>query len=353
MINVISFFDGMSAGQEALRQLGVPVANYFAIEIDEDAINVTQKNFPKTIQVGNITHITEVGDNQISSDYTFVSKITGSNLRRFVESLPPIDLVFAGSPCQGFSQAGKGKGFDDARSRLFFNFIQIFNAIKKLQNRPNLKFFFENVKMRKEWMQVITNHLKVQPLKIDAREYSPCARSRLYWTNLEIPNSILTKYSNNSVYKDVMTDIEVSRLIPSNIHNVEKSYKWSIRPRGFFHSVNEKGKPISKESFRTRPINAKMFTLKALGGGWGAKAGLYERYMENPPKDKFTTIDKNHVAEVPSIEACEKGMGFSPGYTIITGNSANSSYKMLGNSWSVFVVKLLIDAYCHRKGWIL
>ena len=127
-INVLSFFDGMSAGQEALRQLGVKVNRYIAIEIDQSAIEITQANFPKTEQRGNIL-------------------LLHTNMKEFVASLPEIDLIFAGSPCQGFSKSGKGKGFEDPRSKLFYTFVEILAEIKEQQRNPDIPFFFENVVM--------------------------------------------------------------------------------------------------------------------------------------------------------------------------------------------------------------
>ena len=97
-MNVLSLFDGMSCGQIALSSLGIKYENYYSSEIDEYAIKVTQHNFPETIQLGDIT------------------KINGYDL-------PKIDLLIGGSPCQGFSFAGKKLNFDDPRSALFFEFV--------------------------------------------------------------------------------------------------------------------------------------------------------------------------------------------------------------------------------------
>lgn len=153
-INVLSLFDGMSCGQIALKKLGVKVKNYFASEIDKHGIKVTQHNFPKTIQLGDVTKIN-------------------------FSLLPKIDLLIGGSPCQGFSFAGKGLNFDDPRSKLFFEFVKA-----KEQLEPKY-FLLENVNMIEEWRNVITNYIGVSPLFINSRLVSAQDRKRLYWTNIE------------------------------------------------------------------------------------------------------------------------------------------------------------------------
>ena len=124
-MNVLSLFDGMSCGQIALERAGIKVDNYFASEVDEYAIKIAMKNYPDTIQVGDVT------------------KLDSS-------TLPKIDLLIGGSPCQGFSFAGKQLNFDDDRSKLFFEFARLLNEIK-----PRY-FLLENVKMKKEYYDVIT-----------------------------------------------------------------------------------------------------------------------------------------------------------------------------------------------------
>src|SRR5690606_21904252 len=152
---------GMSCGQIALNKLGIPVNKYFASEIDEYAIKVTQANFPDTIQVGSVE---------------FVTKEMLNN---------KIDLLIGGSPCQGFSFAGKQLNFEDERSKLFFEFVRLKNELK-----PKY-FLLENVKMKKEYQDVITEHLGVEPIEINSNLLSAQNRKRIYWTNIPgvtIPN---------------------------------------------------------------------------------------------------------------------------------------------------------------------
>ena len=153
--NVLSLFDGMSCGQIALNKLGIQYENFYSSEIDKHAMKVTQHNFPNTIQIGDVTQLKG-------------------------ENLPKIDLLIGGSPCQGFSFSGKGLNFEDPRSKLFFEFVRL---IKETKPRY---FLSENVKMKKEYEQVITEYLGVEPIEINSSLVSAQNRVRLYWTN--IPN---------------------------------------------------------------------------------------------------------------------------------------------------------------------
>ena len=158
-INVLSLFDGMSCGQIALERVGIEVDNYFASEIDKHAIKVTQTNYPETIQLGDVI------------------KVKGSDL-------PQIDLLIGGSPCQGFSFSGRQLNFDDPRSKLFFEFVRLVKELK-----PKY-WLLENVVMKKEFEQVITEHLGVEPVRINSALVSAQNRERLYWANfpIEQPN---------------------------------------------------------------------------------------------------------------------------------------------------------------------
>ena len=158
-INVLSLFDGISAAQIALERAGIPVKNYYASEIDKYAITVAQENYPNTQQIGDVRTVD-------------------------VSTLPKIDLIVGGSPCQGFSFTGKGLNFDDPRSALFFEYVRILN--KTRETNPDVKFLLENVRMKKEYQDVISEHLGVQPVPINSSLVSAQNRYRLYWANWEI-----------------------------------------------------------------------------------------------------------------------------------------------------------------------
>lgn len=141
----------MSCGQIALRQAGIKVKQYFASEIDKHAIAQTQHNFPDTVQLGSVTGVRAA-------------------------DLPHIDLLIGGSPCQGFSFAGKQLNFDDPRSVLFFEYVRILREIQEYN--PGVKFLLENVRMRRECENVISEQLGLFPIVINSALVS--AQNRVY-----------------------------------------------------------------------------------------------------------------------------------------------------------------------------
>jgi site-specific DNA-cytosine methylase len=171
-MNVLSLFDGMSCGQIALNKLGIDYDKYFACEIDKYAMQVTQHNFPNTIQLG---------------DVQFVTKETFGTHK--------IDLIMGGSPCQGFSFAGKQLNFDDPRSALFFEFVRLIKELK-----PKY-FLLENVKMKKEYQDVISKYMGCEPVKINSALVSAQTRKRLYWTNIP---GIVQPEDKGIVLKDII-----------------------------------------------------------------------------------------------------------------------------------------------------
>ena len=186
-LKVLSLFDGMSCGQLALQRLGIEVDTYYASEIDKYAIQVTQANFPETIQVGDVCELK-------------------------AEDYQDVDLILAGSPCQGFSFAGKQLAFDDPRSALFFEFIRLLKEIK-----PKY-FLLENVKMKQQFQDVITEQVsacypdfeggdlfgsQIKPILINSALLSAQNRQRLYWTN--IPNIEQPK-DKGIVLRDILED---------------------------------------------------------------------------------------------------------------------------------------------------
>ncbi len=160
MINVLSLFDGMSCGQIALTDMGVKIGKYYAAEIDKHAIAQTKLNFPGTVHVGSVT-----------------------NWREWNIDWSSINIIMGGSPCQGFSFAGKQLAFDDPRSVLFFEFVAILNHCRKYN--PNVIFLLENVKMKHEHELVISKYMGVAPIEINAALVSAQNRVRLFWTNIK------------------------------------------------------------------------------------------------------------------------------------------------------------------------
>ena len=191
--NTLSLFDGMSCGQIALNRAGILYDNYYASEIDKHAIQVTMKNYPKTIQLGSVLDI------------------KGSDL-------PQIDLLIGGSPCQSFSNAGDKKGFD-GKSGLFWEYVRILKETK-----PKY-FLLENVLMKKEWEDIITNELNVIPTEICSSLFSAQQRKRLYWTNIPLYNDLP---NSNEVIADVL-GINIINERRNKILTPKKDFKVKIR----------------------------------------------------------------------------------------------------------------------------
>ena len=160
-MNVLSLFDGISCGRVALDRAGIRVNNYYASEVDQGAISVAIDNHNGNINLGCVTKWRDWG-----IDFS------------------TIDLVIGGSPCQGFSFAGNQLAFDDPRSALFFTFVDIVNHIKSLNK--DVMFLLENVRMRKEFTDVISDQLGVSPVRINSSLVSAQMRDRNYWANWNI-----------------------------------------------------------------------------------------------------------------------------------------------------------------------
>ena len=202
----------MSCGRIALRELGIEPEKYYASEIDKHAIAQTKLNFPDTIHLGDVT---KWRDWDIDWEH--------------------IDLILAGSPCQGFSFAGQMLAFDDPRSALFFVFADILNHVKSLN--PNVLFLLENVNMEKKHMKVITDYVGVFPVNINSMLVSAQSRNRWYWTNIrtkrvglfgELHSDIPQPADRGILLKDILEE------------NVDKKYFLSEKMLRFLESHAEK-----------------------------------------------------------------------------------------------------------------
>lgn len=246
-MNVLSLFDGMSCGFEALNRIGVQVENYYASEIDKYAITIAKKNHPTIQHVGDIQDLT-------SAD------------------LPNIDLIIGGSPCQGFSFAGKQLNFEDPRSKLFFEFVRL---VKELNPKH---FLLENVRMKKEYKDVITECLGVEPIVINSSVVSAQNRVRLYWTN--IPRVELL-FETGALLKDALedgyTDRDKSHCLDANYFkggNLKSYFEKHRRQLVFLsETAYRKLTPIECERLQTLPDNytagvSNTQRYKMIGNGW-------------------------------------------------------------------------------------
>ena len=280
-MNVLSLFDGMSCGQIALNRLGIEYDNYFASEIDPHAIKVTQHNYPNTKQIGSVTEVNG-------------------------KDLPKIDLLFGGSPCQSFSNAGRGAGFD-GKSGLFWEYVRILKEVKPTY------FLLENVKMKKEWQDIISEALGVEPIEINSKYFVPQNRPRLYWTNVDVEN---VPTSFNHCINDVLEDASNEYYLTEKQKSIlDLNFKWSeneiIRHKA--------GKHQQDSIFRYDGI---MGCLSA--STHGAARHLTKTYL---PNGEIRRLTENEV---------EKLQGVPINYTDKV--SSSKRYEMLGNGWTVDVI---------------
>lgn len=321
-MNVLSLFDGMSCGQIALNRLGIEYDNYYASEIDKWAIKITQKNYPQTIQVGDICNIG-------GSDF------------------PEIDLLIGGSPCQGFSTAGAGLNFEDSRSKLFFEYVRLLEDVK-----PKW-FFLENVKMKKEWQRIISSCLGVEPILINSSLVSAQNRERLYWTN--IPN--VTQPEDRQIYlADVVesgvVDRDKSYCIDAHYSqggNLKSYFQRSRRQLIFELPSHDNNIQAVARIVGRYLINGKRQDSKQ------KTAGLTKQYIEfiyDGKSNALSTAQKDNIVVPYTLEdrvlanefiyriltplECERLQTVPEGYT--EGVSKTQRYRMLGNGWTVDVI---------------
>lgn len=319
-LKVLSLFDGISVAQQALKELGFDV-EYYASEIDKHAISITQKNHPNTKHIGSVVNIVNY--------HGLLSKqgvLEQHELTQPFTSIEDFDLLIGGSPCQDLSIAKHDrKGLWGERSGLFWEYVRILDEVK-----PKY-FVLENVaSMSKYDKQVITNTLGVEPIMIDASLVSAQKRKRLFWTN--IPN--ITQPEDRGIYlKDI--------LLPETYTEFDKSYSLTASYNGavLWNSIERRqrtmvwNKPIKVadlyksggQAGRVYSIDGKSVTLKALGGGVGAKTGLYQI--------------KDYARKLEPIE-CERLQSLPDNYT--EGISKGLRIKALGNAFNKDVVKHIL-----------
>jgi len=328
-MNVLSLFDGMSCGQIALDNLGIKVDNYFASEIDRYAIKVARNNYPDMIHVGDVT--------QVKAEH-FGPK--GFDVK--------IDLIMGGSPCQGFSRAGKNLNFDDPRSKLFFEFVRLVKGLK-----PKY-FLLENVKMTKEHRDTISEFLGVQPIYIDSALVSAQTRKRYYWTNIPY---LFAPIDLGVKLKDIIqTDGELEGSIVDErmVTNKGKAYCLTARYAGavWWNSIARSQRTMIRIEDKVCFPEATKKGYAAVGVGEGLDLSYPTSTTRRGRalKDKahcLTTISPNQgiITErytwrkLTPIE-CERLQTVPDNYT--EGVSNSQRYKMLGNGWTVKVIEHIL-----------
>ena len=274
-MKVLSLFDGISCGQVALERAGIKVDTYYASEIDKNAIQVTQKNYPNTIQLGDVT------------------KIDG---KKFVG----IDLLIGGSPCQSLSIVQrKTRQSLDGKSKLFFEFVRIFEECN-----PKY-FFFENVaSMNDESKQAISELLGCEPTFMNSNQFSAQERPRLYWTNIPILES-------KPICKDVLSDILETNVSEKYFYNCD--FDFHGLDKTVCATLHIKGHDILK---RVNNPNAKCQTLTTCGGG-----NTQKKVYQNGRCRKLTPLEYERLQTLPD------------NYT--AGIANTNRYTAIGNGWNV------------------
>lgn len=310
-------FDGMSCTQIALERLGIIPERYFACEIDKHAIHVTQKNYPNTIQLGDVTKI----------DY---------------KSLGGVDLLVGGSPCQGFSFAGKGLNFQDPRSRLFFIFVSALYQI-----RPKY-FLLENVLMKKEHQDVITSYLGVEPIMINSKLVSGQMRKRLYWTNIPeitqpvdrgiVLNDILEKEVDDGFY---YSDKALECIIRFEQARKKDLYVWQKNEK-FECLTASHHKGYSGQ--RLHGISQLNPCKKAGGKQPRMQDRIYDSLGKSPAltmfSDRLKILKDLNLRYITPIE-CERLQNVPDNYT--NHVSKTQRYRMLGNGFTVDVIAHILS----------
>jgi len=277
-MNILSLFDGISCGRVALERAGITVDSYYASELDENAIKISRRNYPEIKQIGNVLNVdaTRLGE---------------------------IDLLIAGSPCQGFSFAGKQLAFEDPRSKLFFEFIRIMKECK-----PKY-FLLENVKMKQEYLDIITEHVGVAPLLINSSLVSAQNRQRYYWTNIPNVGAPYDAEAEELLLMDILEDEE----------DVHEKYWASEKMRENYDGGKYLNPKYTSQGNRIHDIEAKSPTICAGSHGYA---------------NGYVCIDE--VRKLTPTE-CERLQTLPDGYTdqVI---SDTQRYKALGNGWTVDVI---------------
>lgn len=293
-MNVLSLFDGISCGQLALQRAGVQVSTYFASEVCPRAMLVTQARFPRTVQLGDVHGV-------------------GAH------ALPPgarIDLLLAGSPCQGFSRTGLQRGFDDANSRLYLEFLRILREV-----RPRF-FLLENVLMRAEHRERISRDVGCEPVMINSRLFTAQNRQRLYWTNLP-PCDCTAKTHRATAGVAAARRVVLADVIGERVAEAD---------RLSFHRA-------ASHRFGKRVQNGSIYAIA------GKSSTLCSA---RSPMVECASDPRGWRRLTPS--ECEALQGVPRGYTKLDGAADAHRLELLCNAWTVDVIAHLLAPLVARGG---
>ena len=284
-MNVLSLFDGMSCGQIALNKLGIKYDNYFACEIKPHAIRVTQHNFPETVQLGNVEFVTK-------------ERFGSFN----------IDLLIGGSPCQDFSRANKERnGVDGEKSGLFWEYVRILKEIK-----PKY-FLLENVKMKKDQEDIITEALGVKPVNVNSKLLSGQLRDRYYWTNIDFDSPSDLEVNLNSLLDGGYSEREKSRcLLESDSRPLSTPVKMFHRHQKFKTLIfkDEKHSRDCKEHYEDNFKGKSAKDIDLFEGDLSVYDGV--RYLNRRESERLQTVPEGYTDVISDMESlCLLGDGWT------------------------------------------
>jgi len=310
-MKVLSLFDGLSAGRIALERAGIEVEDYYASEIDKYASTISKKNWPDIIPIGDVTQ---------------VSYKDGVLHTQFGSYETDIDMVIGGSPCQSFSVAGNQEGFD-GKSGLFYEWVRILREV-------NPKYFLlENVCMKKEWENEITQEVGVAPIMINSALVSAQNRKRLYWTNIE---GVTQPQDKGILLKDVLQENVGAEFFYSEkaISYLDRS---KINKRFANYSDSKKSCCLVANFCKSLPYNVYVDKEKS----YCLTANYANMACVNYNKGQGQIVfDNKSIRKLTPIE-CERLQTLPDNYTESVSNSQR--YKMIGNGWTVDIISWIFS----------
>ena len=333
-MKVLSLFDGMSCGQIALNKLGVSVDSYFASEVEKHSMSVTMKNFPSTIQLGDVR-----------------------NIHPFI--LPKIDLMIGGSPCQSFSFAGNKKGMSTAceidilslqqyldlkaegfefqgQSYLFWEYVRLLKVLK-----PKW-FLLENVQMADRWKNLISYTLGVKPVFMNSNAVSGQTRKRLYWTN--IPFDPINK-PNDICIADVLEgpfDFDATKALDHDRTKRLIGGKFQHGLCSLRLADNDWNRRFFAKKFGTLAHKKAMSQLRSIFDKSNCLTTSGQN-ISNSGSTNIYFVNINGEIEIRPLTPveCERLQNVPDGYT--EGVTRNQRIHMLGNGWTVDVIKRILE----------
>ena len=356
-IRVLSLFDGMSCGQIALRDLGIPIEVYYASEIDKFAIQQTQLNFPGTVQLGDVRNI---------------------DVDKLCDEVGEFDLLLAGSPCVNLSFAGKRAGLAtkenieiltldqyldlkdadfefEGQSYLFWEFMRVLTALRR--RNPNIMFLLENVEMGKKWERVLSDAIGIRGVHINSALVSAQNRKRIYWSNIRVREEGLFGYRYTDIPQPTDRGILLRDILEQEVD--EKYYLKDEVVRNLLTHKERNKNAGNGFGAVFHEADGKMAAVRVKG------TGMYDLILTNDHLQKnLTDVDSKANAFLATSHkgAWANGMSLvNNGYRIrritptecarlqtipdwyIWNCSATQQYRLLGNGWTVEVIKHILS----------